>query len=94
MAPAQRWREPDVVELGEGDEEVRGEAAVGGRPVLVRGIDLASEVVDGVIAAPHDAVVLGQAVVVKLVGAVADSLPVPPSDAVQLPSVSGSVAST
>ena len=49
-----------------------------------RGVDLAAEVVDGVVAAPQDAVVLGQPVVVELVGVVGEALAVAPADGVEL----------
>ena len=76
--------EPDIGELREGDEEVRGEPAEGLRAVLMAGIHPAAEVIDGVVSTPQDPVVRGQPVIVELVGAVPDSLACSPADAVQL----------
>ena len=48
------------------------------------GADRTAVAVDGVVAAPEDAVVGAQAVVVELVAAVADALALPPADRVEL----------
>ena len=62
--------------------------------LVVARTDRAAEAVDRVPAAVEDAVVGGQAVVVELVAAVADALPVLPADRVALSALSGSVTST
>src|SRR5690606_18661250 len=72
--------EAQALQLREAGAEVPGEPRVGLRPVVVLGADPAAVGVDGVVAAPQDPVVGGQAEVVELVGAVAEALPVLPAD--------------
>jgi len=86
--------EAQPVELRERGEEVPGQPVEGRRPLVVARAHLPAEVVDGVVAAPHDAVVGREPVVVELVGRVADALPIGPADRGQLGALSGSVAST
>ena len=76
--------ETDVIELREGEEEVSRELAEGLRPVFVPGVDSATVVVDRVVPTPQNPVVGGQAVVVELVGGIADTLPGTPADTVEL----------
>ena len=66
--------EPDIGELREGDEEMRGDLAERLRAVLMAGVDAASPVIHRVVAAPQDPVVGRESVVVELVSAVADAL--------------------
>ena len=73
-------READTLELGEGREEVGGEALVALGPVLVARVQPAARGVDGVVPAPQHAVVGGEPGVVELVGEVAESLPSGPAD--------------
>jgi hypothetical protein len=44
--------EADAIELREGLEEVRGEPLEGGGALVVGWLDLAAEVIDGVVTAP------------------------------------------
>ncbi len=55
--------EADVLELREGREEVTGEPTIGRVAILVPRPDAATEVIDGVIAAPQNPVVFRQPVV-------------------------------
>jgi hypothetical protein len=70
--------------LREGGKEVTGQPGERSRAVVVDIIHLAAKVVDGVVAAKQDAVVAGDAVVMKLVGHVGNALPVLPADGRQL----------
>ena len=74
IAPPQRWREAHALELREVREEVLREPREGRLVVVELRADRAAVAVDGVVAAPEDAVVGAQPVVVELVAAVADSL--------------------
>ena len=83
MAPAQRWAEPDVLELREGDEEVRGQPPEHLEAIRTSGRRGGSDP-NRVTAAPHDPVVRREPVVVELVGGVADALARAPADPVEL----------
>ena len=76
--------EAQLGELGERHGEVFGQLDEGLVALLVLRLDLAAVVVDRVVATPENAVVVGQPVVVELVGRVADALPVVPADGGQL----------
>src|SRR5580692_1462463 len=77
-APSVREAEP--LELREGGEEVAGKLVEGPRALFELETDAIPEVVDGVVAAPENSRVRGEPVVVELVAAVADALPVCPAD--------------
>jgi hypothetical protein len=77
--------EAQACQLREGGKEVTGQPGERSRAVVVDIIHLAAKVVDGVVAAKQDAVVAGDAVVMKLVGHVGNALPVLPADGRQLP---------
>ena len=68
MAPPQMWLKRDALELREGGEEVLAQRGPRLGPALQLRATLPPPVVDGVVAAPQDPVVLGQPVVVELVG--------------------------
>ena len=84
MAPPHWWLNRSPSQLGEGLEELAGQQVERRRPVVELAGDPAAEVVDRVVAAPEDPVVRRQPVVVELVAAVVDALPVPPADRGQL----------
>ncbi len=84
MTPAQRWREPDPLELREEVEEVVREQAVRGVGLLVRRVDAAREVVVRVVAAEEHPIVERPSVVVELVAGVGQSLAALPADRVEL----------
>ena len=72
--------EADAFELGKRCEEVASQALECDGALIVRRPDLAAEVIDGVVAAPQDPVVRGEAVVVELVAQISQALPVAPAD--------------
>ena len=78
------WLKRTPVELRERGEEVPAELGPRLRPALQLGRHPAPPVVDGVVAAPQDPVVLGEPVVVELVGDVGQALAVAPADRRQL----------
>jgi hypothetical protein len=86
--------EAHAAQLRERREEVPGEPAEDRLVGVVARTDRPAEAVDRVVAAPQDPVVAREAVVVELVGAVADALPALPADRPALLAVSGSVTST
>ena len=51
---------------------------------VVAGINRTAVAVDGLVAAPEDPIVVGQSVIVEPVAGVADPLPVPPADLIEL----------
>ena len=81
-APA--MAEPQPLELGKGLEELPGEQLEGRRALVVGRPDVATEVVDRVVAAPQDPVVGGHPVVVELVGHVVEALSTRPADGGEL----------
>ena len=72
--------DPQARELRKRREELLRQQLERRRAQVVGRLDLPAEVVDRVVPAPEDPVVVGQPVVVELVGAVADPLPVSPAD--------------
>ena len=72
-------REPDSLQLREGGEEVPGQHLEGLRPLVEMRPQAVAEVVDGVVAAPEDAVVARQPVVMELVAGVGGALAVLPT---------------
>ena len=87
MAPPQRCVKRMPSQLREGGEEVLGEPREGGVVLVEVGAHRAAVAVDGVVAAPQDAVVGGEPVVVEAVGRVADSLAAAPADRLALRAV-------
>jgi hypothetical protein len=80
ITPPQRWGEANALQLREGLEEVARQQREGGGPLFQLSCDGVAVVVYGVIAAPQDPVVVGQPVVVKLVGGVEQALPATPAE--------------
>ena len=76
--------EAQTVELGEGLEELLGEQLLGLVALLELGADAVASVVDGVVAAPQDAIVGGAAVVAELVRRIGQTLATGPADGVEL----------
>ena len=74
IAPPHLCVKRDALELRERREEVLGQHRERRGPLVELVAQAVAPVVDRVVAAPEDAVVLGQAVVVELVAGVADAL--------------------
>ena len=73
-----------ALELRERSEEMLRQLGPGFGSALELRVDLAAPVIDHVVAAPQDSVVLGESVVVELVRDVAESLTVGPANVGQL----------
>ena len=78
--PTPGMGELETLELRERREEVLTELGPGLWPTLELGIDFAPPKIDRVVPAPQNSVVLGEPVIVKLVGNIAEPLAQVPAD--------------